>query len=655
MNEMKKNILLPGAALLMLAACSQEELLPNKEANENAKPTLTVIATQGGDADTRIAYNPSNDGKTISPTWTEGDAIFVCRAENPTDLIELTLTEGAGTNKGTFTTTEEILWEEGSELVAYYKANDKMYFNYSYSDEEFNYSEFEFKSLAYYFQQVQTENGSMDHLKDVNYMKSETFSFEEDAVSSLQFSQMGAIMQLNLSGLSGKTVKELRLMLDDGSESLVSSKHYFYSDDNVGGKSIFCDEFFMSSASLFLGEEDAGIVAGETLTAYLMLGATELTKDKKLTLLAFTTDGVYSASLTGDVLEAGKKYTLNKTMGTYSLWEGEGTAQSPYQISTEDDLMTIHTFLKMGASTNGLHFKLMNDIEMDPSKADYRYFLSIGGEDIMDAGAEKRPFEGVFDGAGHTISGLKFFNPNYTDVGLFYAISANGVVKDLHLADVNLYGIDNVGGIAVYNYGTIEGCSVSGSIMVYTCYAGGIVAQNDGTIIGCSNHASVSTSYYTQGIVGGIAARCTKASFIIACYNTGSFTSDCVNLETVGDILGVNESGASVTITACYSMGVTCNGTTPPTNVAAFIGVNSGTANLRGCCWSEGNAYTGSEATLSGGGGTTQVQPDWVTKKLVESMNSALSNGGYGWLYVENTDEVTKTKEPYKLQRIQTQ
>ncbi len=121
---MKKNILLTGALMLMMASCSNEEILPNEEVKNNAEPTLTIIATQGEDTDSRIAYNPSADGKTISLTWSEGDAIYVCEAEHPSHFIELTLEDGAGTAKGTFTTTEEITWSENEELVAYYKAND---------------------------------------------------------------------------------------------------------------------------------------------------------------------------------------------------------------------------------------------------------------------------------------------------------------------------------------------------------------------------------------------------------------------------------------------------------------------------------------------------------------------------------------------------
>ena len=101
---MKKSILLTGALMLMMASCSDEEILLNEEVKNYAKPTLTIIATQGEDASTRIAYNP--DGETISLTWTAGDAIYVT---DGTYYVELTLTDGEGTNKGTFETTEDLL------------------------------------------------------------------------------------------------------------------------------------------------------------------------------------------------------------------------------------------------------------------------------------------------------------------------------------------------------------------------------------------------------------------------------------------------------------------------------------------------------------------------------------------------------------------
>ncbi len=320
---MKKSILLTGAMMLLMASCSNEEFLPNEEVkNDNAEPTLTIIATQSDDASSRIDYDPSADGKTINLTWTVGDAIYVCEAEKPTKFMELTLEEGAGTNTGIFTTSEEIVWEEGAELVAYYKANEEMYKHYQGN----YYLETYFYPVVYNsVTQVQTADGSMEHLKDVNYMKSETFSYEEGTISSLQFSQMGAIMQLNLSGLSGKNVKKLELLLDDASLSLVENECFTIWAGYF--EEAYSNKYYMPSASMTFGEEGAGVVADETLTAYLMLGATDATEGKTLTLTATTTDGEYTATVTGGKLEAGKIYSISKAMEKVVLPMGNKTAE----------------------------------------------------------------------------------------------------------------------------------------------------------------------------------------------------------------------------------------------------------------------------------------------------------------------------------------
>lgn len=635
---MTKNMLLTGALMLMMASCSNEEILPNEEVKNNAEPTLTIIATQGEDTDSRLAYNPSADGKTISLTWSEGDVIYVSPADDPIDYVELTLTEGAGTNRGTFSTDDDIDWEEGTELVAYYKANDSMY---DYDSDYYYFFYVNFDAV----QQTQIANGSMTHLAEVNYMTSEGFEYQPGTVSNLYFAQQGAIMQLDLSGLEGKRVTELKLCVDDDTECLLESRYFEYDREYEEG---YDEIWYISSVSLSLGIDGEGITLGadETLTAYIMLGATEETDGKTLTLIAQTTDGVYSASLTGGALVAGKKYTLGKEMKPYTLWaEGVGTAEAPFQIATEDDLLALHTWLKLGFSTKGLHFKLMNDIEMT-SRYD-RGLISIGGDLSPHLGLYS--FEGVFDGNGKTISSLTYVNSNYSNVGLFYAISADGVVKNLHLTDANLLGNTYVGGIASINHGTIEGCSVTGQITAKDMYVGGIAGKNEGTIIACSNGATVSSN--GDGMAGGIAGITETGCTIIGCYNTGSISGP----KHIGGILGYAASGSPVTMTACYNTGTVSSNN--ETSAGNMIGTNAGTATFQSCCWATGvGVGSGSENASWGGGGGSGYNnagyADWVTRGMVENMNYALNYAGVGWRYEANEDEATKELEPYRLQKV---
>ena len=248
-------------------------------------------------------------------------------------------------------------------------------------------------------------------------------------------------------------------------------------------------------------------------------------------------------------------------------------------------------------------------------------------------------------------------------------------MKNLHLTNAGRYGRYYVGGIAATNYGTIEGCTVSGEITateskvggitgvnygrIEGCsvtgkieavfgYAGGIAGENYGTIVACSNGTTIGRTYLSAN-VGGIAGyadgtNCT----IIGCYNTGSISGT----EHIGGILGY--AANNITMTSCYNTGTVSSD--DETSVGNMIGTNEGTATFQNCCWATGAGVgSGSEnASWNGGGGSgtnNTGNEQWVTLGTVESMNSSLNNSGINWRYVANEDEATKEQEPYKLQK----
>ena len=91
-------------------------------------------------------------------------------------------------------------------------------------------------------------------------------------------------------------------------------------------------------------------------------------------------------------------------------------------------------------------------------------------------------YSGVFNGQGHRITGLNFSAASF---GLFYFLNVSGVIKNLQLIDVNLYGSNgSAAGIVEQNNGQIIACSVTGKISAYgrTC---GIADLNYGSITAC--------------------------------------------------------------------------------------------------------------------------------------------------------------------------
>lgn len=91
-------------------------------------------------------------------------------------------------------------------------------------------------------------------------------------------------------------------------------------------------------------------------------------------------------------------------------------------------------------------------------------------------------YSGVFNGQGHRITGLNF---SAATTELFGLLNVRGVIKNLQLIDVNLYGSSgSAAGIVERNFGKIIACSVTGKISAYgrTC---GIAYLNYGDITAC--------------------------------------------------------------------------------------------------------------------------------------------------------------------------
>ena len=91
-------------------------------------------------------------------------------------------------------------------------------------------------------------------------------------------------------------------------------------------------------------------------------------------------------------------------------------------------------------------------------------------------------YSGIFNGQGHRITGLNF---SAATTELFGLLNVRGVIKNLQLIDVNLYGSSgSAAGIVEQNEGQIIACSVTGKISAYgrTC---GIADLNYGRITAC--------------------------------------------------------------------------------------------------------------------------------------------------------------------------
>ena len=339
------------------------------------------------------------------------------------------------------------------------------------------------------------------------------------------------------------------------------------------------------------------------------------------------------------VLEAGSRYkytvkvnatglTLEGcTIGSWADGGGEsGEAEDlGYSIQNDGSYMVYNAngLMDIAELVNG--GKTDINITLDTN-------IDLTGKDWTPIGTSFRnKYTGTFDGGGHTIKGLTV-TTNDQFVGLFGSIGYAGTVKNVMMEDVQITSnrsLDFAGGVAGYSDGTIENCSVSGSVSG-TVYVGGVVgAQWKGSITGCSSSATVKGTVE----VGGVAGETNSSATLTACYATGNVTIEINPRKNIagGGLVGLN-AGSSVL--ACYATGnVTSTGSsTGNVHIGGFLGDNYTT--VTACYWKnnheQGIGYN-KEGTVTE---VTKVDGSVVTwQKAVDAMNTALQNKGSEWRY----------------------
>ena len=259
-----------------------------------------------------------------------------------------------------------------------------------------------------------------------------------------------------------------------------------------------------------------------------------------------------------------------------SIALGDGEAVEPYTVDAEGHY-TVYTAEGLQAwrkainSENTINCTLAADIDMTGQ--------TLPRMDVRNSG--------VFDGNGHTITGLKDCLVHWNE---------GGTIRNLTLVEPTIT-TNRTGAVAGTNYGTIENCHVvGGSVVSQGSWCGGIVGANDGTIRACSSSTAVTAYLFEAGGIAGI-----STGTILACYATGSVTADGVQK---GAIAGWHVNDYGGTITACYWSG------------DAGKGVGSGTDN-----------------TMEVGDG------NWLT--AMNAMNTALTDAGSTYQWITNGDGET--------------
>ena len=257
--------------------------------------------------------------------------------------------------------------------------------------------------------------------------------------------------------------------------------------------------------------------------------------------------------------------------------QGDGTKDNPYKVATPADLRGLALSVTADNNYKGKYVNLTSDIDLSSWKG--RWY-PIGG-------LGENPFEGTFNGAGHTISGLKtnFYGAKYS--GIFGLVGTSGSVSDLKVTDFEYQGSGtNIGGAVGYTKGEIRNVHTSGSIECTSVEIGGVVGYASALVDGCSFKGSLvggvdlggvvgySTStvsnchadasimlktyvpngYGTHASGGVVAAMYGSTKSLVRvenCYFSGSIT-DLQNVNQQGGVVGAMYNG---TISRCFNVG----------------------------------------------------------------------------------------------------
>ena len=311
--------------------------------------------------------------------------------------------------------------------------------------------------------------------------------------------------------------------------------------------------------------------------------------------------------------QAGGEYTYTVSLAAAKDLGYTIESNGSYTVTSADGLMNIAKLVNGGKT----------DINITLDKN-----IDLTGKGWTPIGTSfDNSYKGTFDGGGHTITGLTV-TTNDQFVGLFGYLNRAGMVKNVVMEGIQItsnHMFGCTGGVVGYSWGTIENCSVSGSVSGTDCVGGVVGSQKAGSIIGCSSSATVKGKHYVGGVAGE------KWGTMTACYATGNVTLEIASQKNNfgGGVVGLNGGSR---VLACYATGnVTSTGSsTGNVHIGGLFGDSYTT--VTACYW-KNNQERGYKTAPE----STKVDGTYVTwQKAVDAMNTALQNAGSEWRYELN-------------------
>lgn len=225
-------------------------------------------------------------------------------------------------------------------------------------------------------------------------------------------------------------------------------------------------------------------------------------------------------------------------------WDGEGTAENPWQLKTTNDWNNIAMLMSQTGNTyEGKYFQVMNDIDFTDKEFD-----GIAVAPVQ--------FMGTIDGGNFSIKNFEF---NYEGGDYYQApvgvLGAAGVLKNLTMAgtvNVNMTkgSYSYAGGIVGQNYGKLTNVTNASNVTANKSYVAGIAGMSYGGAVytDCVNKGTIQTTA-SAGYIAGIVANAKEGNTFVRCHNEGTLTST----GSTGTIGGIVATCAESTFTDCYN------------------------------------------------------------------------------------------------------
>ena len=153
-------------------------------------------------------------------------------------------------------------------------------------------------------------------------------------------------------------------------------------------------------------------------------------------------------------------------------------------------------------------------------------------------------FQGVIDGQGHAIRGLRISKPGGGGIGLIGVLGARGTVRDLAVEDAVVIGRGGVGLLVGSNFGMVYRCRAAGEVAGELAL-GVLVGGSGGMVAFSESEGRVSGNQALGGLIGdmrGAAYHSRSSAEVSGSRGMGGL----VGLNTFGVILGSYATGSVV-------------------------------------------------------------------------------------------------------------